>query len=397
MRGDAVTLSLCGDVMLGRGVDQILPHPGDPALREPYIRDSRAYVGLAEAANGPIPRPVGFSWPWGEALPVLDRAAPDVRVVNLETSVTRGGAFAPGKEIHYRMSPANLPGLAVARPDVCALANNHVLDRGRPGLDDTLDSLAAAGIQVAGAGRDMRSARRPAAVPAGSHHRVLVFACGTASSGIPPGWAARGDRSGVDLVSEHTADDAAALTRRVRQLKRAGDLVVVSIHWGTNWGYDIPEDQIRFAHALIDGGVDLVHGHSSHHPRPLEIYRDKLVLYGCGDLIDDYEGIGGYERYRDDLRLLYFATLRPDTGALLDLRMVVFQARRMRLRRAPHEDAAWLARTLGRTGSALGTRIALGRDDVLTAHGVQRRSVRGPWNGPGRPAPARPGPAEATE
>ncbi|MFI0773859.1 CapA family protein [Streptomyces sp. NPDC021212] len=368
MRGDAVTLFLCGDVMLGRGVDQILPHPGDPALREPYIRDSRAYVELAEEASGPIPRPAGFSWPWGEALPVLDRTAPDVRVVNLETSITRGGAFAPGKEIHYRMSPANLPALAVARPDVCVLANNHVLDRGRPGLDDTLDSLAAAGIQVAGAGRDMREARRPAAVPAGDHRRVLVFACGTASSGIPPGWAAGGDRSGVDVVSEHADGDATALAHRVRQLKRPGDIAVVSIHWGGNWGYDVPEDQIRFAHTLIDGGVDLVHGHSSHHPRPLEIYRDKLVLYGCGDLIDDYEGIGGYERYRDDLRLLHFATLRPDTGALLGVRMVVFQARRMRLCRAPHEDAAWLARTLGRTGSALGTRIALGPDDVLTAH-----------------------------
>lgn len=371
MRGDAVTLFLCGDVMLGRGVDQILPHPGDPALREPYIRDSRAYVELVEEANGPIPRPVGFSWPWGEALPVLDRTAPDVRVVNLETSITRGGAFAPGKEIHYRMSPGNLPGLAVARPDVCVLANNHVLDGGRPGLDDTLDALAAAGIRAAGAGRDMREARRPAAVPAGDHRRVLVFACGTASSGIPPGWAASGDRSGVDLVSEHAAGDATALAHRVRQLKRPGDIAVVSIHWGGNWGYAVPEDQIRFAHALIDNGVDLVHGHSSHHPRPLEIYHHKLVLYGCGDLIDDYEGIGGHERYRDDLRLLYFATLRPDTGALLALRMVVFQARRMRLCRASHEDAAWLARTLDRTGSALGTRIALGRDDVLTARGAR--------------------------
>ncbi|RNF85763.1 CapA family protein [Streptomyces botrytidirepellens] len=368
MRGEAVTLFLCGDVMLGRGVDQILPHPGDPALREPYIRDSRAYVELAEETSGPIPRPVGFSWPWGEALPELDRAAPDVRVVNLETSITRGGAFAPGKEIHYRMNPANLPGLAVARPDVCVLANNHVLDGGRPGLDDTLDTLATAGIRVAGAGRDMREARRPAAVPAGDHGRVLVFACGTPSAGIPAGWAARGDRSGVDLVSEYASGDAAALAHRVRQLKRPGDLAVVSIHWGSNWGYDIPEDQIRFAHALIDGGVDLVHGHSSHHPRPLEIHRDKLILYGCGDLIDDYEGIGGYEGFRDDLRVLYFATLRPDTGALLGLRMVVFRARRMRLCRAPHEDAVWLARVLGRTGSALGTRIDLGPDDVLTAH-----------------------------
>ncbi len=83
-----VVLFLCGDVMLGRGVDQILPNPGDPELRESYVRDARTYVALAEEANGPIPRPVGWAWPWGAALALLEQRRPDVRVVNLETSVT---------------------------------------------------------------------------------------------------------------------------------------------------------------------------------------------------------------------------------------------------------------------------------------------------------------------
>ncbi len=65
MRDGLVTLFLCGDVMLGRGVDQVLPHPGDPTLREGYVHDARTYVELAEAVNGPIPRPVDFRWPWG--------------------------------------------------------------------------------------------------------------------------------------------------------------------------------------------------------------------------------------------------------------------------------------------------------------------------------------------
>ncbi|MGY5138296.1 CapA family protein, partial [Streptomyces nigrescens] len=118
MGSDLLTLFLCGDVMLGRGVDQILPHPGDPALREGYVRDARAYVELAAARNGPIPCPAGFSWPWGDALEVLDDAAPAARVLNLETSITQYGGFAPEKEIHYRMNPANLPCLAADRPDV---------------------------------------------------------------------------------------------------------------------------------------------------------------------------------------------------------------------------------------------------------------------------------------
>src|SRR6266566_4292363 len=133
MAAGLVTLFLCGDVMLGRGVDQILPHPGDPQLRETCARDARAYVRLAERANCPVPRPASFTWPWGDALPVLDEMAPDARVINLETAVTRSAEFAPGKAIHYRMSPGNLPAVTAARPDACALANNHVLDFGPTG------------------------------------------------------------------------------------------------------------------------------------------------------------------------------------------------------------------------------------------------------------------------
>ena len=64
MAGGLTTLFLCGDVMPGRGVDQILPYPGNPGLREEYLDDARTYVRLAECANGPIPYPVSFSWPW---------------------------------------------------------------------------------------------------------------------------------------------------------------------------------------------------------------------------------------------------------------------------------------------------------------------------------------------
>ncbi|GII88986.1 hypothetical protein Ssi03_69760 [Sphaerisporangium siamense] len=346
-----MTVALCGDVMLGRGVDQILPHPGDPALREPSVRDARAYVGLAEGVNGPIPCPVPFTWPWGDALRVLREAA--VRVVNLETSVTSGGEYSPGKVIHYRMHPANLPCLAAAWPDVCVLANNHVLDFGRHGLEETLGALAGAGLSVAGAGRDEREARRPAIVPAGGG-RVLVFAAGTESSGVPADWAATSERSGVDLLPDLSEATAAEVTARVRRAKRPGDIAVVSLHWGSNWGYHVPACRIRFAHMLIDGGADIVHGHSSHHPRPVEVYQGKLVLYGCGDLIDDYEGIPGYERFRDDLRLVYLASVDPASGLLAGLRLVPLAARRMRLERAGPEDRAWLRQVLEEVSRELG-------------------------------------------
>jgi poly-gamma-glutamate capsule biosynthesis protein CapA/YwtB (metallophosphatase superfamily) len=370
VRDGLVTMFLCGDVMLGRGVDQILPHPGDPTLHEPHVRDARIYVELTEAVNGPVPRPVDFCWPWGDALPVLDEVAPDLRVVNLETSITRSDKFAAAKTIHYRMNPANLPCLQAAAPDVCVLANNHVMDFGRRGLEETLDVLAKARLRPVGAGRDARQAQQPAVVNVDEnrieeHRRVLVFSWGMASSGIPARWAAAENRPGVHFIPELSNATAAEVTHRVQQMKRAGDIVVASLHWGTNWGYDISQDQIHFAHRLIDGGVDVVHGHSSHHPRPIEVYRDKLVLYGCGDFIDDYEGIGGYEQFRDDLRLLYFASVQPQTGKLASLRMVPMQARQMRLRHASRKDAAWLQAVLDRVSRGFGARIDLQPDGVL--------------------------------
>jgi poly-gamma-glutamate synthesis protein (capsule biosynthesis protein) len=365
---DLVTMFLCGDVMTGRGVDQILPHPGDPQLRESYIREATGYVALAEAASGPIARPVGPAWPWGDALEVLGDLAPDVRLINLETSITRSGDFAPGKQVHYRMNPANIGCLTVARPDVCALANNHVLDFGPSGLAETLDTLAGAGLPAAGAGRDADGAQRAVAAGPAGRGRASVVSCGTGSSGIPPWWAAGPSRAGVNLLpslSRHAADQ---LTERAQAGADPGDLAVVSLHWGSNWGYEVGRNQVAFAHRLIDGGVGLVHGHSSHHPRPIEVYRGRLILYGCGDFIDDYEGIAGHREYRDDLRLMYFASLRRGTGELAELRMVPMQARKLRLSHASGQDRRWLAATLGRISRPFGAAVELAPDGLLALH-----------------------------
>jgi len=365
VRDPPLTLFLCGDVMTGRGVDQILPHPGDPRLREAYAGDARDYVALAERVNGPIPRPVDVSWPWGDALRVLDDAAPDARVINLETSITTSDDFAPGKAVHYRMHPDNLACLAVARPDVCALANNHVLDFGRRGLLETLDVLGRAGLHPTGAGHDAHAARQPAIVLVRGGRRVIVCSFGCGSSGIPSTWAASRRRPGVDLLADLSDGEADRVSGRMSPLRRAGDVVVASVHWGSNWGYSVPADQVRFAHRLIDGGVDVVHGHSSHHPRPIEVYRDKLILYGCGDLIDDYEGITGYEAFRADLRLLYLARVHPDTGHLLELTMVPMQARGLALRAAKRSDARFLAAALTSAGQPFSTHVDLDPDGCL--------------------------------
>jgi poly-gamma-glutamate synthesis protein (capsule biosynthesis protein) len=360
------TVFLTGDVMTGRAIDQLLPHPGDPTLRESVVRDARTYIRLAEQTNGHIPAPIEFVWPWGEALTMLDEFDTDVRLINLETSITGRGEFAPHKRVHYRMHPHNIGCLAAIRPDACALANNHVLDFGYDGLLDTLRTLTDSRIDGVGAGLDLEQAQRPVVAELPDGGRVVIASCGMASSGIPPSWAATGDRPGVAFIPDMSDRTADRVANRVLAAKRQGDITIVSLHWGSNWGYDVDDAQVRFAHRIIDAGVDVVHGHSSHHPRPIEIYRGKLILYGCGDTIDDYEGIGSYESFRHELRLLYFPAIDPSTGSLTFLRMMPMRMRRMRLERVPDEDADWLRSTVEQASRRFGTRIDRTADGILT-------------------------------
>lgn len=363
---ETITLFLCGDVMTGRGIDQALPHPVDPQLHEPNVKSAEAYVQLAEEANGTIPRPVSFAYIWGDALAELAKAAPALRIVNLETAVTRSGEWWRDKEIHYRMSPENAPALAVAGIDACSLANNHLLDWGRTGLLETLATLRRLGIRTAGAGRDRAEAMAPAVLEVAGGGRVLFFAFGSGTSGIPPEWGAAADRPGVHRLADLSPATARQLAAQIRATKKEGDLVVASVHWGGNWEYAIAGAQRDFAHRLIDqGGVDLVHGHSAHHVKGIEVYGGKLILYGCGDLLTDYEGISGYRPFRGDLGLLYFPRLQLPDGRLSGLRMVPMRMRRFRLNRASAAEAGWLRGVLEREGKGLGTSAALQQDGSL--------------------------------
>lgn len=365
-RAEPITLFLCGDIMTGRGIDQVLPHPCKPHIYEPYLRSARDYIELAERRGGRLPRKVDFAYVWHAALPALRLAHPDARIVNLETAVTTSEDAWPGKGIHYRMHPANTPCLTALHLDCCVLSNNHVLDWGRKGLTETLATLHRAGLQTAGAGGDEKEASTPAQLELPGTGRVLVTAWGMESAGVPASWAATHDRSGVSLLKDLSPRSADEVARVVDRHRRDGDLVVLSIHWGDNWGYEIPPEQRSFARRVIDlAGIDVIHGHSSHHVKGIEVYRDRPILYGCGDFLNDYEGIGGHERYRPDLSLMYFPALDATTGRLRSLTMAPTRTHRFRINRVEHEAAHWLRDVLNREGKELGTHVELAEDGRL--------------------------------
>lgn len=359
---NSVRLFLAGDVMLGRGVDQALEHSCDPSLREPYVQDAREYLRLAEDAHGAVGAPLSPEEPWGDAVQLLKEEGTGHFVVNLETAVAAGGDYWPEKGIHYRMRPENVAVLQAAGVDCCTLANNHAMDFERSGLEETLSHLEAAGITVVGAGADRMEAQAPrilgpesnastsgarssragqAAAPRASvAGRVAVLAACFPDSGVPRLWAAEEESSGVFFLEEPGERAAESVVDALHTVPEEVPRVL-SVHWGPNWGYQIPEKHRRFARALVESGaVDFIFGHSSHHPKEIEVYRESGVIYGAGDFINDYEGIGGHKEYKPDLGLLYVVELTR--GALRRMEAVPLRRRRFRLERVSGQESAFL-------------------------------------------------------
>lgn len=202
---------------------------------------------------------------------------------------------------------------------------------------------------------------------------MIVFSFGSETSGIPLNWAASRDKPGVNLLRDLSDKRVRYIKKRVQDIKKQGDIVIASIHWGGNWGYGIPREQTEFAHKLIDhAGIDVIHGHSSHHVKGIEVYKERPIMYGSGDLLNDYEGIAGGEEFRSDLGLMYFVSMDPETGKLARFQMAATQIKHFKTNRASRSDALWLTDTLNREGKKLGTRVEWNRGNALTLQ----------WDGP---------------
>ena len=223
-------------------------------------------------------------YPWGDTLALLLRA--DARICNLECAISDDGTpwSATPKEFHFRSDSKNVRTLLAAGVSLVSLANNHALDFGYQGLADTIDVLDRSGIRHAGAGSSLREAEKVATLEVrGTKVGVVAF------TDNEPGWEAASDRPGTFYVPVEIEDPRAMRLRDlVSKAKRDVDIMVVSAHWGPNWGYAPPTGHVRFAHALVDAGADVVFGHSGHVFRGVEVYKDRPILYCTGDFIDDY-------------------------------------------------------------------------------------------------------------
>lgn len=359
-------LFLSGDVMTGRGIDQILSHPVEPNIYESYVTDARDYVTLAEHINGSIPRLNNGSYIWGDALIELDQRQPDLRIINLETSITSDGIPCVQKGIQYRMHPDNIDAITAAKIDVCTLANNHVLDWGIKGFYQTLATLNKAAIYHAGAGENVKQAQEPAIFSkAGLSRRVLVFSMGALSSGIPKEWGASSTQPGVWLIDDFSTKTISQIKEQIEYHRMPGDFCIVSIHWGSNWVYQIPVQHQNFAHELIDRAkVNLIHGHSSHHPIGIELYKNIPILYGCGDLINDYEGITNSNEFKNNLSLMYFLDFDGPCQQIKQMDLVPVERKKFKLHYASNEHTQYLFELIKKQSAPFNTHFNLEKNVI---------------------------------
>lgn len=321
-----LNLFLCGDVMLGRGIDQLFMHKNNPILYESYMTDARDYVPNSIDLNNPKP----YDYIWGDLLSNNDFNKSDLRIINLETSVTTSDDYQ-NKPVLYRMNPLNIEAIKVANISYCNMANNHVLDWGERGLMETIYTLTKKGINFGGIGMNIDTASAPKIMEINGG-RVLIFSYGDVDSGIPYDWTATKTKPGVNVIRTSDPGTKIGVTNHIKKFYQNGDFVIVSIHWGSNWGWVVEPWHEEFAHFLIDyASVDIIHGHSSHHFRPLEIYNNKLILYGCGDMINDYEIIGdpNKEYYLSDISMAYFPHYKEKK--LVELFLVPYTLHDMKL------------------------------------------------------------------
>lgn len=232
-------------------------------------------------------------WVWGNVLPEMQ--ACDAVIGNLECPISlhpKRWRLGLTKAFHFCARPRAVDSLRAGNVRAVNLANNHMLDHGTTGLADTLRELDRGGVAHCGAGLDAAGAAEPAIIDAGG---IRIGILGLTDN--VPEFRARPDRPGTHM--RKIGPDrplVGELSRSIETMRAAGvDLIVLSLHWGPNFRVHPPARFRGFARAMIDRGVDIVHGHSAHITQAVETYRDRLILYDTGDFISDYWRFPGHQ------------------------------------------------------------------------------------------------------
>lgn len=323
-KGSFLCIAFAGDVMLGRLVND--------------------YIVLGDKPT---------SYVWGDMIGLLEKA--DLRIINLENAIASSGKpwSKTPKVFFYKADPKAIDVLKCVNINYVTLANNHVLDYGEEAFIETLQHLEKNNIAYAGAGRNLNEASKPAFLYAeGIKVAVIAF------TDNMPEWAVTKTKPGVNFI-EVSIDEKnfGRLKKSIKDAKKKSDIVVVSAHWGPNMRQRPANSFKEFAHAVIDAGADIFHGHSAHIFQGIEIYKEKLIMYDTGDFVDDY---AVDEELRNNQTFLFLVTL--DKGKLKKVDLMPGLISYMQVNVAKGTDFEEITSKMIRLSEEMGTKMVKKKD-----------------------------------
>lgn len=219
----------------------------------------------------------GYDYPWDYVREYFDND--DISIGNLETSVTRGGTPWPNKQFNFRSDPENIEAMKGAGIDLVSLANNHTLDYGYDGLEDTINHLNRGDIKLVGAGGDIEEATKAIII---EKDKTKIGILGYSRVAPDVGWWPNADKAGVASAYDKHIDE---VLENIKETKKEVDLLIMVIHWGKEL-HEVPrEDEVIVAKKMIDMGVDVIAGHHPHVLQGIEIYKGKPIFYSLGNFI----------------------------------------------------------------------------------------------------------------
>ncbi len=307
-----VIIGLAGDVMLGRLVNEKL-------------------------------KKVPFAYSWGNVLPLL--LQPDITIINLETTLTESQRAVP-KVFNFRSDPKNIQVLKVANIKVVSLANNHIKDFDDEGLRDTITTLDNEDILHVGAGGNKLEARKSVIL---TRQGIKIGILGATDN--EAGWTATDTSPGINYFHVERPEE---LLEDIKKLKKHVDIVIISLHWGPNMREHPTEQYIKAAHAMIDAGADIIHGHSAHIFQGIEVYSNKLILYDTGNFVDDYRVDAHLRNDRS-----FFFVVEVSKGGVQSLQLIPVLIDSMQVNVARGQDYDWSMTRIRKLSKEFGTIISL--------------------------------------
>lgn len=291
-------------------------------------------------------------YPFGDMLTLVKKS--DLSIINLECVIAESGEMWDEyeKAFYFKANPFAIKVLKAANISYVSLANNHTLDFKEEAMLEMLRRLGEAGIAHAGAGKNLEDAAKPAFIESkGMKVGVLSF------TDNEPAFAAKKRRPGTNYIPITLDEEVfGRVESAIKETRKACDLLVFSIHWGPNMRPRPSSDFVDFAHAVMDAGADIFHGHSAHIFQGIEVYKGKPIMYDTGDFIDDY--YVGEER--NDQTFLFLAI--ADKGGVRRIELIPALISRCQVNRAIGIEAKEICGRMAVLSEEMGTGVAIEKD-----------------------------------